>query len=430
MQIVSGSIDDDTSEQGAVRSCQLEENVLSIRSVGKDGNSICMDHCSPMFKDILVEEDADPIDTVDSNAGKCADILRNIPDLSELATSVCQVLKEMSLIEAAEAACDKSSSTSAEKEIEEEEGAAPTCESCSESSSCGKDNPSFLGTITPEAREEANSLCPVDPGRGLVSEKDEPMTLMLEYTVVNSEAKLDNHRPDNENSGFDRGCSRALTESCLAGQQTNEGQTSSSGNCLSRTAISKGKKRRSEVEYLSDTEMNMGDFIRSPCEGLRPRIRRDMVCNVDIDIPELSIEKPAKRAKVPRNNSSVSETEEKGNTKFSHKCSIEGCRMRFKTKGELSIHIRNRCPVEGCGKKIRSHKYAALHQRVHKDDRPLKCPWKGCSMTFKWAWARTEHIRVHTGERPYVCKVEGCGRSFRFVSDYSRHRRKTGHYVS
>lgn len=103
--------------------------------------------------------------------------------------------------------------------------------------------------------------------------------------------------------------------------------------------------------------------------------------------------------------------------------------MSFKTKAELTLHKRNQCPHEGCGKRFSSHKYAMFHQRVHDDDRPLKCPWKGCSMSFKWAWARTEHIRVHTGERPYKCKVEGCGLSFRFVSDYSRHRRKTGHYV-
>ncbi|KAI4346317.1 hypothetical protein L6164_007227 [Bauhinia variegata] len=103
--------------------------------------------------------------------------------------------------------------------------------------------------------------------------------------------------------------------------------------------------------------------------------------------------------------------------------------MSFTTKAELQLHKRNRCPHEGCRKKFSSHKYALIHQRVHEDERPFKCPWKGCSMSFKWAWARTEHIRVHTGEKPYQCKVEGCGLSFRFVSDYSRHRRKMGHYV-
>ncbi|EPS72028.1 hypothetical protein M569_02731, partial [Genlisea aurea] len=108
-------------------------------------------------------------------------------------------------------------------------------------------------------------------------------------------------------------------------------------------------------------------------------------------------------------------------------CEMEGCSMRFATKQELSLHERNVCPVKGCGKKFFSHKYLVQHRRVHVDDRPLKCPWKGCKMAFKWAWARTEHIRVHTGARPYVCTEAGCGQTFRFVSDFSRHKRKTGH---
>nr|6JNL_A Chain A, Lysine-specific demethylase REF6 [Arabidopsis thaliana]6JNM_A Chain A, Lysine-specific demethylase REF6 [Arabidopsis thaliana]6JNM_B Chain B, Lysine-specific demethylase REF6 [Arabidopsis thaliana]6JNN_A Chain A, Lysine-specific demethylase REF6 [Arabidopsis thaliana]6JNN_B Chain B, Lysine-specific demethylase REF6 [Arabidopsis thaliana]6JNN_G Chain G, Lysine-specific demethylase REF6 [Arabidopsis thaliana]6JNN_N Chain N, Lysine-specific demethylase REF6 [Arabidopsis thaliana] len=95
----------------------------------------------------------------------------------------------------------------------------------------------------------------------------------------------------------------------------------------------------------------------------------------------------------------------------------------------LMLHKRNICPIKGCGKNFFSHKYLVQHQRVHSDDRPLKCPWKGCKMTFKWAWSRTEHIRVHTGARPYVCAEPDCGQTFRFVSDFSRHKRKTGHSV-
>ena len=108
-------------------------------------------------------------------------------------------------------------------------------------------------------------------------------------------------------------------------------------------------------------------------------------------------------------------------------CDIEGCSMSFGVKQELVLHKRNICPVKGCGKKFFSHKYLVQHRRVHMDERPLKCPWKGCKMTFKWAWARTEHIRVHTGARPYICGEPGCGQTFRFVSDFSRHKRKTGH---
>ncbi|XP_055825657.1 lysine-specific demethylase REF6 [Solanum dulcamara] len=108
-------------------------------------------------------------------------------------------------------------------------------------------------------------------------------------------------------------------------------------------------------------------------------------------------------------------------------CDLEGCSMSFSSKQELTLHKKDVCPVEGCKKKFFSHKYLVQHRRVHMDDRPLKCPWKGCKMTFKWAWARTEHIRVHTGERPYACTETGCGQTFRFVSDFSRHKRKTGH---
>ncbi|PPD97319.1 hypothetical protein GOBAR_DD05664 [Gossypium barbadense] len=135
-------------------------------------------------------------------------------------------------------------------------------------------------------------------------------------------------------------------------------------NCKSNAM---GRKRKRELEETCQ-KVGSDGFIRSPCEGLRPRAWKD---------------------------------------------ATSSCHMSFKTKEELRLHKRNRCPYEGCGKKFRSHKYAVLHQRVHDDDRPLKCPWKGCSMSFKWAWARTEHIRVHTGERPYKCKVEGCGLSFR-----------------
>ncbi|CAA0838680.1 Lysine-specific demethylase REF6 [Striga hermonthica] len=131
--------------------------------------------------------------------------------------------------------------------------------------------------------------------------------------------------------------------------------------------------------------------------------------------------KPSKPKKSSINKSKVRYEEEE------YECDMEGCTMRFGSKHELSLHQKNVCPVKGCGKTFFSHKYLIQHRRVHVDERPLKCPWKGCRMTFKWAWARTEHIRVHTGARPYICTVAGCGQTFRFVSDFSRHKRKTGH---
>lgn len=125
----------------------------------------------------------------------------------------------------------------------------------------------------------------------------------------------------------------------------------------------------------------------------------------------------------------VEEEEEDEEEDYLFVCDMEGCTMTFGSKQELAVHKRNICPVKGCGKKFFSHKYLVQHRRVHSEDRPLKCPWKGCKMSFKWAWARTEHVRVHTGARPYICDEAGCGQTFRFVSDFSRHKRRTGHSV-
>ncbi|KAK1359629.1 Lysine-specific demethylase REF6 [Heracleum sosnowskyi] len=133
--------------------------------------------------------------------------------------------------------------------------------------------------------------------------------------------------------------------------------------------------------------------------------------------------KKAPNFKASSDNSNKNASDEEAE----HACDVVGCTMSFISRQELTLHKQNICPVEKCRKKFFSHKYLLQHRRVHEEDRPLICPWKGCGVTFKWAWARTEHIRVHTGARPYICNVEGCGQTFRFVSDFSRHKRKTGH---
>ncbi|KAK9124223.1 hypothetical protein Sjap_013825 [Stephania japonica] len=187
-------------------------------------------------------------------------------------------------------------------------------------------------------------------------------------------------------------------------------------------------KRTREMDRLAEDQNNFNGFIRSPCEGLRPRNARvpaSIAANEINEHVEGKTEKPKRQA---ISLGSQKDKKEK-TTGMTHKCGIEGCKMLFETKAEQLKHKRNQCTHEDCGKRFRSHRYTILHLRVHADDRPLKCPWKGCKMTFKWAWARTEHLRVHTGERPYQCKFEGCDLTFRFVSDYSRHRRRTGHYV-
>ncbi|XP_043699581.1 lysine-specific demethylase SE14 isoform X1 [Telopea speciosissima] len=187
-------------------------------------------------------------------------------------------------------------------------------------------------------------------------------------------------------------------------------------------------KRKREVQIIEDQYICNG-FIKSPCEGLRPRTRRVAVSGSGPNIKGMLDEKAVTKVRRQQVGSAACK-ENKDKVQGAHRCDIEGCRMSFKTRADLLMHKRNRCPHDGCGKRFSSHKYAMLHQRVHAEERPLKCPWKGCNMSFKWAWARTEHLRVHTGERPYECKVVGCGLTFRFVSDFSRHRRKTGHYVS
>ncbi|CAA0825323.1 Probable lysine-specific demethylase ELF6 [Striga hermonthica] len=176
-------------------------------------------------------------------------------------------------------------------------------------------------------------------------------------------------------------------------------------------------KRKREVDMLSSQsdQFDLGGFIRSPCEGLRSRARPT---------------NDNKTGKSKNTNLSVVSKNEKQLQMGHYQCELDNCTMSFQTKAQLILHKGNRCPVQGCRKRFNSHKYAVQHARVHDDDRPLKCTWAGCTMSFKWAWARTEHLRLHTGERPYTCKVDECGLTFRFMSDYSRHRRKTGHFAA
>lgn len=220
----------------------------------------------------------------------------------------------------------------------------------------------------------------------------------------------------------------------------------------SDSVVKKNRRRKREAELLAEGGSVSDGFIRSPCEGLRPRTgntvleERSGLKKVLKEKPgtkKVLEEKPVAKKVLKEKTVTKKLFEEKPvtkkardssehpsrskNRKASHNCDVENCKLSFETKEELRLHMNNQCPHEGCDKTFNTHKNAVLHLRVHDDARPLKCPWKGCTKSFKWAWARTEHIRVHTGEKPYKCKVKGCGREFRFVSDYSRHRRKTGH---
>lgn len=165
-----------------------------------------------------------------------------------------------------------------------------------------------------------------------------------------------------------------------------------------------------------------------PSTRLRSRSLKTKVEVVTKVAEKASLPQPAPIKKVSKGKKvAKAAPSKKADEKNGYRCDAEGCTMNFTSKQDLHLHKRNTCPIKGCGKHFISHKYLLHHRRVHLDDRPLTCPWKGCEKTFKWAWARTEHIRVHTKERPYICKTAGCGKTFRFVSDFSRHKRKTGH---
>ncbi|XVF54611.1 hypothetical protein PTKIN_Ptkin05aG0195700 [Pterospermum kingtungense] len=185
------------------------------------------------------------------------------------------------------------------------------------------------------------------------------------------------------------------------------------------------RNRNTKIEQ-SATSDGEDEIEGGPSTRLRKRVRKPLKSETKPKEKKQASKKKGKNASNVKTVAGHNNAKERAEEAEYH-CDVEGCTMSFGLKQELLLHKRNICPVKGCGKKFFSHKYLVQHRRVHMDDRPLKCPWKGCKMTFKWAWARTEHIRVHTGARPYVCAEAGCGQTFRFVSDFSRHKRKTGH---
>ncbi|KAF5770681.1 putative [histone H3]-dimethyl-L-lysine(36) demethylase [Helianthus annuus] len=273
------------------------------------------------------------------------------------------------------------------------------------------------------------------------SKPQDPVTSLSKSTNSFVVTKTDRVTQGNDEDGLMQEGSE-LTK--MSGSSTDERVTDSNDTVKKNDqstpvpGSTSGSKRKRELELLQRYEQSGFDgFIKSPCEGLRPRGGKELhKGGIFIDTKTIP-EKPVKKSKAPDVTGKPAKQPKASNVRIpgknehrAHKCNHEGCKKSFKTETELRLHRKNRCPHEGCGKKFSSHRYAVLHFRVHEDSRPLKCTWKGCKMTFKWAWARTEHLRVHTGERPYKCKVEGCGLTFRFVSDFSRHRRKTGHIVN
>ncbi|KAG5541007.1 hypothetical protein RHGRI_021032 [Rhododendron griersonianum] len=136
-----------------------------------------------------------------------------------------------------------------------------------------------------------------------------------------------------------------------------------------RSNARNGSKRRRKVEF------DFSSFIRSPCEGLRPRAVKDAKRG-KTESTVMFEEKPEEKKGEKPSDGLVSRKEKKEKGNRSNRCDLEGCRMSFHTKADLLLHKRNRCMHKGCGKIFSSHKYARLHQRVHEESRPLKCSWK------------------------------------------------------
>eukprot|EP00250_Pteridium_aquilinum_P020651 c24897_g1_i1 orf=144-6872(+) len=208
---------------------------------------------------------------------------------------------------------------------------------------------------------------------------------------------------------------------------------SSDEDMVHKRNMPKGLERGRKKVILDDLPFDSADFF---CEGPSTRLRSRSAAKVlSMDDDEAvngrlnaAILGSGKIQKQPRQRAKKAIVKDIIEDECgAYICEVDGCSMSFSSKQELNLHKRNSCTIPGCGKRFGSHKYLLQHRRVHLDDRPLKCPWNGCKMTFKWQWACTEHYRVHTGERPYVCPIPECGRTFRFVSDFSRHKRKTGH---
>ncbi|XP_033121893.1 zinc finger protein 436-like [Anneissia japonica] len=130
------------------------------------------------------------------------------------------------------------------------------------------------------------------------------------------------------------------------------------------------------------------------------------------------------------------------------------CNKSFKTKGNLTSHIRqvhqkqkmHACTV--CGVKFAKMSTRKRHEATHTDVKPYQCEicgknfrekghlkrqveWhKGeqknqcdvCGRLFSFKDNMLKHRRIHTGETPYSCDL--CNQSFSYIEQLNKHKKK------
>jgi uncharacterized Zn-finger protein len=113
------------------------------------------------------------------------------------------------------------------------------------------------------------------------------------------------------------------------------------------------------------------------------------------------------------------------------KCTEPECGKAFKDRGSLvrhgkTVHTDERpypCDVTGCGKAFKSRGNLVEHGQIHSRDRLYSCKVDGCGEMFKSRGNLVEHGQIHSPDRLYSCKVDGCGEMFSIKSDAVQHRR-------
>ena len=106
--------------------------------------------------------------------------------------------------------------------------------------------------------------------------------------------------------------------------------------------------------------------------------------------------------------SSLSEDIPINDSETGYSCDV--CHIKFKTKGELSMHslIHNRLQCDVCKRVLRCADSLATHKLKHTGDKPYTCGI--CNKGFVLSSTLKKHLRIHSGEDLYSCKI--CDKTF------------------